>query len=70
MHFFFRSLAIISAIAALIGLGFWIADAATGTKFPFAWAFFSSILWALIFELVHRYDKKKGRPKSPPKTLS
>jgi fucose permease len=69
MHFF-RSLAILSAISALICLGYWITDAATGMKFPFGWAFFSSILWALIFEVVHRYDKKKGRPKNAPKILS
>ncbi len=64
---FFRSLAILGAISALIDLGFWIADAATGMKFPFGWLLFSSVLWAIIFEVVHRYDQKKGRPKSPPK---
>lgn len=69
MHHLFRSLAILSAISALIGLGFWVADAATGTKFPFGWAFFSSILWTFVFEVAHRYDMKR-RPKSPPKTLS
>lgn len=61
---FFRFLAILCAISALLFLGFWIADAVTGITFRFGWVLFSSILWALVFELVHRYLERKGQPKN------
>lgn len=59
-----RSFAIVCAISALICLGFWIADAVAGTVFHFGWLLFSSILWAFVFEIAHRYLKRKGTSKT------
>jgi hypothetical protein len=64
--FMLRSLAILCAIAAVLCLAFWIIDATTGTQFRFGWLLFSSILWGCVFEIAHRYFKRKGRAKTSP----
>ena len=61
-----RSLAIVCAISALVCLAFWIVDAIAGIAFRFGWLLFSSIFWAVVFEIAHRHLKRKQRPKTLP----
>ncbi len=61
-----RSFAILCAIAAVFCFCFWIIDRITGTEFPFGWLLFSSILWGFVFEIAHRFFKRKGRAKTSP----
>ena len=57
--YFFRSLSILCAIAALILITLWIGDKITGMKFTQGWALLSSLLWMVIAWSIYRYLKKK-----------
>ena len=54
MRDWFRALAILSAVSAIVELIFWIVDRIERQPFHGKWLFLSSIIWATIFFFLSR----------------
>ena len=57
MRHFFRILAILSALTALLESVFWAIDRWQNLPFHQGWLLFSSIIWAVVFWALSRWRK-------------
>ena len=61
MSSWYRMLAILSAITAVIELTFWIADRIQGIPFHGYWQLSSAVFWGLFFYFLSRLRPKSER---------